>query len=164
MRSYVSGVAVNTLLFSRIGAPLFHRYCVVSRPGTHVTFRGSYMTRIRTFLKESDAASLRSRHRRRARAIASRMSQKTTRETHGQEPNSSEQRRPGSGVWKSAPAAAVAAASLTPVVVRSLRSGPRAIPALMDLVLQRFATPGLQWIATSESPASTWTRCLRMDQ
>ena len=103
MRSSVSGVAVDTLLFSRIGVPLFHRYRVFSRPGTHVAFRGTYMTRILTFLEESDAASLRSRHRRRARAIAPRMSQTTPKE-----PDSSSQpstyRRPGSRVRKSAPA------------------------------------------------------------
>ena len=41
-------------------------------------------------------------------------------------------------------AAAVAAEFLTPVVVRSFRSGPRAIPALMDLQLPQFATPEFQ--------------------
>ena len=93
------------------------------------------------------------------------MLQTTPREARGQELDSSSQpstsRRPGSRVRKSAPAAAVAAASLTPVVVWSLRSSPRAIPALMDLALPRFATPELQserprspWIVTSESPAS----------
>ena len=40
MRSSVSGVAVDTLLFSRIGVPLFHRYRVFSPPGTHVAFLG----------------------------------------------------------------------------------------------------------------------------
>ena len=69
MRSSVSGVAVDTLLFSRIGVPLFHQYRVFSRPGTHEAFIGTYMTRIRTFLEESDAASLRARHRRCARRL-----------------------------------------------------------------------------------------------
>ena len=91
MWSSVSGVAVDTLLFSRIGVPLFHRYRVFSRPGTHVAFRGTYMTRIRTIREESDAASLRSRHCRRARAIASQMSQTTPREASGREPDSSSQ-------------------------------------------------------------------------
>ena len=165
LRSSVSGVAIDTLLFSQIGVPLFHRYRVLSRPGTHVAFHGTlkYMTRVRTFLEKSDAASLRSRHRRRAQALASQMSRMTPRETRGQEPDSSSQpstsRRPGSRVRKSAPDAAVAAASLTPVVVRSLRSGHRAIPALINLTLPRFATPELQseqpqsqWIVTSKSP------------
>ena len=58
-------------------------------------------------------------------------------------------------------AAAVAAASLTPVVVRSLHSGPRAIPVLMDLALPRFTNselqskrPRSQWVAMNESPES----------
>ena len=50
MRSSVSGVAVDTLLFSRIGVPLFHRYRVFAQPGTHVALHGSYMPRVHTFL------------------------------------------------------------------------------------------------------------------
>ena len=72
MWSSVSGVAVDTLLFSRIGVPLFHQYRVFSRPGTHAAFRGSYMQRIRSFLEDSDASSLQTRHRHRAREIAAR--------------------------------------------------------------------------------------------
>ena len=44
MRSSVSGITADALLFSRIGVPLFHRHSVFSRPGTHVAFRGTYMT------------------------------------------------------------------------------------------------------------------------
>ena len=121
MRSSVSGIAVDALLFSRIGVPLFHRYSVFSRPGTHVAFRGTYTTQIWTFLEESDATSLRARHRRRARAIAARMSQTDSQETRGREPDSSSRpstsRRPGSRVRKSAPAAAVAATSVTAKVL-----------------------------------------------
>ena len=81
-------------------------------------------------------------------------------------------RRPGSRVRKSASPAAVAAASLTPVDVRSLRSGPRAIPALMDLALPRFANPKVQserprsqWIVMSELPAPlrSPSLCLSLD-
>ena len=32
-RPAISGVAIDTLLFSRIGVPLFHRYQIVSRKG-----------------------------------------------------------------------------------------------------------------------------------
>ena len=71
--SSVSGIDADTLLFSPIGVPLFHQYRVFSRPGTHVAFRGTYLTRIQTFLEESDAASLRAHHRRQARAIVVRM-------------------------------------------------------------------------------------------
>ena len=118
------------------------------------------------FLDKSDAACLQSRNRRRARAIASQMSLTTPLDAHSREPDKSSQpstsRRPGSQVRKSASAAAIAAESLTPVVVRSLRSGPRAIPALMDLELPRFATPEFQskrprsqWIVTRVSTASS---------
>ena len=73
-RPAVSGIAVDTLLFSRIVMPLFHRYRVINRAGTHGAFRGSYMRRMHAFLEESDAASLRRRHRRCARDIAAQMS------------------------------------------------------------------------------------------
>ena len=45
-RPAVSGIAIETLLFSRIGVPLFHRYRVVNRSGTHGAFRGAYMRRM----------------------------------------------------------------------------------------------------------------------
>ena len=62
--SAVLRIAVDTLLFSRIGMPLFHRYRVFDQPGTHVAFCGTYMQRMHTYLEESDVASLRSRHHR----------------------------------------------------------------------------------------------------
>ena len=74
LRSSVSGVATDTLLFRQIGAPLVHRHCIFSRAGTHVAFRGAYMTRLRTFLNAADAACLQSCNRRRARSLASQMS------------------------------------------------------------------------------------------
>ena len=77
----ISGVAVDTLLFSRIGVPLFHRYRVISHSGTHGTFRGSYMRRLHAFLEESDATSLRRRHRRCAQELAARMSRTSLRDT-----------------------------------------------------------------------------------
>ena len=81
MRLTVSGIAVDTLLFSRIGMPLLHQYQVFDRPGTHAAFRGTYMQRMRTFLQESVATSLRTRHRRCAREIAARMSRTTLQDT-----------------------------------------------------------------------------------
>ena len=60
-----------TLLFSRIGLPLVHRYRVFARAGTHVAFRGTYRARLRTFLNAADAVCLRSRNRCRARSLAS---------------------------------------------------------------------------------------------
>ena len=49
-RPTISGVAIDTLLFSRIGVPLFHRYRIISRTGTHAAFRGTYMRRLHAFL------------------------------------------------------------------------------------------------------------------
>ena len=73
-RPAISGLAIDTLLFSRIGVPLFHRYWVFDRQGTHGAFRGTYMPRMFAFMKESDEESLRQRHRRCAKEIAARMS------------------------------------------------------------------------------------------
>ena len=77
-RPSVSGIAIDTFLFSRIGAPLFHRYRVFDRLGSHPAFRGPYMSRLFTFLKDSDADSIRRSHRRRAKEIATSMSKRTS--------------------------------------------------------------------------------------
>ena len=58
-RPTISGVAVDTQLFSYIGVPQLHHYRVVNRSGTHGAFRGPYMRRLHSFLEESDATSLR---------------------------------------------------------------------------------------------------------
>ena len=131
-RSAVSGIAVDTLLFSRIGMPLFHRYRVFDRPGTHAAFRGTYMQRMYTFLKESDDASLRAHHRRRARAMAAQMSQTTLQDTGSwaldvpSRPRTP--RRSGSRGRKSTLAAAGAVSSEAPGVVRSHCSNLQAVP------------------------------------
>ena len=97
------------------------------------------MQRIRTFLEESDDASLRARHRRRAQEISARMSQTTPAGGGGSgarqlfRPSTS--RRSGPRVRKSTPAAAAAVPSVTSGVVRSHQSSQRSIPALMDLAL-----------------------------
>ena len=38
MMPSISGVAIDTLLFSRIGLPLCHRYRLISRTGSHAAF------------------------------------------------------------------------------------------------------------------------------
>ena len=63
-RPSVSGIAIDTFLFSRIGMALFHRYHVFDRLGEHPAFRGPYMSRLFAFLKEADAVSIRRSHRR----------------------------------------------------------------------------------------------------
>ena len=77
-RPSVSGIAIDTFLFSRIGMPLFHRYSVFDRLGGHPAFRGPYMSRLFAFLKEADAESIRRSHRRRAKEIAASMSKRTS--------------------------------------------------------------------------------------
>ena len=77
-RPSVSGIAIDTFLFSRIGMPLFHRYRVFNRFGSHPAFRKPYMPKLFLFLKESDSESIRRSHRRRARELAAGMSQQTS--------------------------------------------------------------------------------------
>ena len=59
----VSGVAIDTLLFSRVGSPLFHRYWLISCTGSHAAFRGTYLKCLRLFLQESDYVVGRRLHR-----------------------------------------------------------------------------------------------------
>ena len=107
---------MDTLLFSHIGMPLFHRYQVFDRPGTYAAFRGTYMQWMaeemsRTALQDTGSRAL---------DILSR-------------PRTS--RRLGSRARKSTSPAAVAVSSEAPGVARSHRSSPWVVPAL------RFASP-----------------------
>ena len=77
-RPSVSGIAIDTFLFSRIGTPLFHRYRVFDRLGSHPAFRKPYMPKLFIFLKESDSESIRRSHRRRAKEIAVSMSKQAS--------------------------------------------------------------------------------------
>ena len=70
-RPSVSGIAIDTFLFSCIGTPLFHRYRVFDRLGSHPAFRKPYMPKLFLFLKESDSESIRRSHRRRQRRLPS---------------------------------------------------------------------------------------------
>ena len=144
-RPAVSGVAVDILLFSRIGVPLFHRYPVFDRPGTHSAFRGRYMQQMHTFLEEADAASLQSRHLKSAREIAAQMLRTTLQDTGDRvrdvSSRPSTSRRSGPRNRKSTPPDAVAVFSVTPGAVRSSCSDRQAVPALMDLALPKFADP-----------------------
>ena len=80
-RPAISGIVVDTLLFSRIGVPLFQRYRVVNRSGTHGAFHVLYMRCLHAFLEELDATSLSRRHRRCAQDLAARMSWTSLRDT-----------------------------------------------------------------------------------
>ena len=74
-RPSVSGIAIDTFLFSCIGVPLFHRYRVFDRQGSHPAFRGMYMPKVFDFLRVTDVKSIRRSHRRRAKELAANMSQ-----------------------------------------------------------------------------------------
>ena len=74
-RPSVSGIAIDIFLFIRFGMPLFHRYRVFDRQGSHPAFCGTYMPKVFDFLKETDAESIRHSHLRRAEEIAASMSQ-----------------------------------------------------------------------------------------
>ena len=73
MMPSISGVAIDTLFFSRVGSPLCHRYRIISQTGSHAAFRGTYLSRLRVFLEESDSAVVRRLHHQLARELAARI-------------------------------------------------------------------------------------------
>ena len=77
----ISGVAIDTLLLSRIGIPLFHHYRIISRVGTHAALHGTYMRQLHGFLKEMDEEAVRQQHRWRAQEMAARMSLPSVRDS-----------------------------------------------------------------------------------
>ena len=138
--------------------------------GTHGAFRGTYMHRMHAFLEESDAASLRRRHRRCARDVATRMSRTSLRDTEDRTPDVSSRprvfRRSGSRVRRSAKPAVVACSSVAPGIVRPHRSEGSTIRALMDLAIPKFTDfgdrprqPHQPWIVRTDSPASPAPVC-----
>ena len=138
-RPAVSGIAVDILLFSRIGVPLFHRYRVFDCPGTHGAFRGTYMRRMHAFLEASDAASLRRCHRRCARDIEARMSRTSLRDTEDRTPDVSS--RPKVSRRRPTRPAVVACSSVA-LPVHPHRSEVNTIRALIDLSLPKFGGLG----------------------
>ena len=91
-RPSVSGIVIDTFLFSRIGMPLFHLCRVFDRQGGHPAFRGPYMPRLFDFLQEADAESIRRSHRRRAKEIAASMSKGASTNKESQATTSSSRR------------------------------------------------------------------------
>ena len=73
MMPSISGVAIDTLLLSRLGSPLCHRYQIISRTGSHAAFRGTYLRRLRVFLEESDSALVCRLHQQLAQELAARI-------------------------------------------------------------------------------------------
>ena len=168
-RPPISGVAIDTLLFSRIGVPLFHRYRIVSRGGTHVALRGSYMRRLHVFLEEMDEELVRLLHRRRAQEMAAHMSLSSGRDSADGSADVSSQharhaprtvsraRRPRKSVHVAGSFCASDMVSLHPAEAYRVQ-------ALMDLALPRFAGLGdgpqqvhAPWAMSTDSPASPAT-------
>ena len=169
-RPSVSGIAIDTFLFSRIGAPLFHRYRVFDRLGSHPAFRGPYMSKLFIFLKESDTESIRRSPRRRAKEIAVSMSKKTS-ESKNAPTDTMLSGRSVQHTVVSKITVRDAGLSLIPTVGGRPRSSASSmyrrsveedtVQALMDLSLPRFATLGdgvlpktEPWPVTEKSPAS----------
>ena len=119
LRSSVSGVSTDALLFSCVGAQLMHRYRVFARSGTHASFQGTYMARVRTFLNISDAMYLKSQDKDRGRPLVSRKHTDVPEWSSGRKPTQSSQpsmsRCPSPA---SASVAAVTSVSSTPAVIR----------------------------------------------
>ena len=157
----ISGVAIDTLLFSRIGSPLFHRYRIINHTGTHAAFQGTYicdgymhfwMNRIQQ-----------RQHRRCAKELAARMSLSSGRDGMADVPSRptvscrsvSRARRPrkpkGGGGDSSKRSESVCLPA----------SEASTIQALMELALPCFAGLGdgprqvhLPWMVSADPPAS----------
>ena len=123
------------------------------------------------FLEESDAASLRRRHRQCARDIAARMSRTSLRDTEDRTPDVSSRpkvtRRSVSRARRPTRPVAVACSSVATGPVRPHHSEVNTIQALMDLALPRFEGLGdgprqmhRPWMVSTESPASPDPGCL----
>ena len=82
LRSSVSGVSTDVLLFSQCGVPLVHRYRVFSRASMHI----SYMIKLRAFTEQADAESRGSHKRDQARLMLSRMNPDIQPSVHRREP------------------------------------------------------------------------------
>ena len=169
-RPSVSGIAIDTFFISRIGTPLFHRYRVFDRLGSHPAFRGPYMSKLFTFLKESDSEAIRRSHRRRAKEIAVSMSKQSS-ENKNAPTDTTLSRRPVQRTVVSKITGRDAGLSLIPTAGGQPRSSASSmyrrsmeedtVQALMDLSLPRFAKLGdgvlpktEPWPVTEKSPSS----------
>ena len=156
----ISGVAIDTLLFSRIGSPLCHRYRLTSRTGSHAAFRGTYLRRLRAFLDESDSSVVRRLHRQLAQELASRVVKSTDSPASGQ-PRSLAGHRTVSRSRRPRHLKGVANSAGGPESQCRLMAEMSSVQALMDLALPRFAgmvdgprQVHLPWSVASELPAS----------
>ena len=167
-RPAISGVAIGTLLFSRIGLPLFHRYRIVSRAGTHVAFRRAYMKHVHAFLDKMDEEWLRRHHRRRAQEMAARMSLSYGRDSADGSADVTDRptaaRRTGFRAQQQCKSLRGAGYSCVSDMVSLPPAEASTVQALMDLSLPHFAGLGVEpqqvhapWATSIDSPASPAT-------
>ena len=166
----VSGISIDTFFFSRIGTPLFLRYRVFDRLGSHPAFRKPYMPKLFTFLRESDSESIRRSHRRRAKEIAVSMSKQTS-ENKNAATDATLSRQSVQRTVASKITGRDAGQSLIPTAGGQLWSSASSrysrsmeedtVQALMNLSLSRFAKLGdgvlpktELWTITEKSPSS----------
>ena len=159
----ISGVAIDTLLFSRIGSPLCHRYRIISRTGSHAAFRGTYMHRLRAFLEESDSAVSRQLHRQLAQELvawillpSNTLASVSSRSAVGH--------RTVSRSRRSRRLKGIADSSVWPESERHPPAEISSVQALMDLSIPRFAGLGDRprqfhppWSIAFDSPGSPAT-------
>ena len=155
----VSGVAIDTLLFSRVGSPLYHRYRLISRTGSHAAFRGTYLKCLRFFIEDSDDAVRRWLHRQPTQGRSARVVKSTDNPASGP-------LRPPVGHKIVYRARRLHRLKGVTTVAGGPELGGRpsaemsSVQALMELALPRFAmTEGPRhvlppWPVTSEPPAS----------
>ena len=138
LRSSISGVATDTLLFSRIGLPLVHRYRVLLARVLICLDFGPFSTlpMLHVCSPVIDVAPGRL-HPRCLRRF--RWGGRSREPANLSQPSKS--RRPFSA---STSVAAIAPESSTPVVVRSRRFDRRAVSVPIDLALPHFAAPDFQ--------------------
>ena len=133
----ISGVAIDTLLFSRIGSPLCHRYRLITRTGSHAAFRGTYLRCRRAFLDESDSAVVRQLHRRLAQELAAHVAKSTYKPASGH-PRSPASHRTVSRPRRPRHLKGVASSAGGPESSGRLTAEMSSVQALMDLALSRL--------------------------
>ena len=162
MMPSISGVVIDTLLLSRVGSPVCHRYRIISRTGSHAAFRGTYLRRLHVFLEirfrgGTPAASP-------ACSGTSRTNSASTDTPASAPSRSAVSHRTVSRTRRPRRQKGVTDSSGGPESVCRIPMEMFSVQALMDLSLPRFAglTDGLRqihppWSIVSDSPASPAT-------
>ena len=155
----ISGVAIDTPLFSLVGSPLCHRYRLISRTGSHADFWGTYLKRLWTFIEESDSVLGHRLHRRLAQDLAARIVKSTDNPASGH-PRSPVGHRIVSLPRRQRRLKGVASSAGGPLSDERPTAEMSSVQALMELALPRLTmAEGPRqvhppWLVMSETPAS----------